>query len=163
MKKQTYKKLVCSIMLSFIVLLLSAAQSRQLSTFTYDKTGQLTLENVVDNYWCMYVYDNVGNLLRKISFSEIDPIKIYENESTNTIILYPNPATETIHILYKEIAEDTIFVEIVNMQGSVVLQQEIEITDKQLSMIDISKLSRGHYYLRINNVKNAASAIFIKL
>ncbi len=68
------------------------------------------------------------------------------NSITNSIVIYPNPATSFIHIQTDEILQEaTIF----NATGQQVIQ--VKNSEIENNTIDISNLSEGYYYLVMTN------------
>jgi hypothetical protein len=71
---------------------------------------------------------------------------IYSGTTGSKIELFPNPAQNSINL--KNITEKGSNVQIFRMDGVLVQQYQI---DKSVSTIDISRLSRGFYLMKINN------------
>ena len=71
-------------------------------------------------------------------------------------ILYPNPSKNILNIQKKGTAEITS-VEVYNLLGQVVIAIPSEIT-----MVDVSSLNTGSYFLKINSDKGIAYSKFIK-
>lgn len=81
----------------------------------------------------------------KTIYSRIVSVKY---ELANLIELFPNPAKAFIHFLYN--GELPAKVIVYNSAGKRVLHYEVSSSS---SVIDISKLSRGVYYLKIGNTQ----------
>ncbi len=80
-----------------------------------------------------------------------NPVAIQENENLNkSFILYPNPAQEWLTISANETISETLNIEIYDMKGSLILQ------DQKMSFpcqISTEMLTLGNYILRISNAK----------
>ena len=82
------------------------------------------------------------------------------NEYTNSdlISIYPNPANDLVNILFKKEYNDSK-VRIIDLIGHKVMEEEISGLFKA---IDISWLSKGNYFLIIENKEHLISKRFIK-
>ena len=80
-------------------------------------------------------------------------INIHEN-SNNLIALYPNPATTILNV----VAEGYDNLQIVNAFGQIVY----EATLSERMQIDVSELSNGVYFVRLNGTNGTTTQKFIK-
>ena len=81
--------------------------------------------------------------------------------SNNSIELYPNPATESIHLLYKmNIGQQSVCVRISDLSGKELLRQQL--TTKMNNSISISGLSAGMYMAEITLGEGKVIKKFIK-
>ncbi len=80
---------------------------------------------------------------------------IRENYVDKKVLIYPNPATNTITID----CHQSSIMEILNVQGQKLLQQQIQ---QGKTDIDISNLAQGVYFVRIIDGEKADVTIFIK-
>ncbi|GAB4298596.1 MAG: hypothetical protein Kow0068_22450 [Marinilabiliales bacterium] len=69
--------------------------------------------------------------------------------SENNISCYPNPAKDIIYIKYY----DNAIIEIVNIQGEILLSKKLTGKSTNTKQIDISDLPRGSYIIKIQNDK----------
>ena len=81
--------------------------------------------------------------------------------SNNSIELYPNPATESIHLLYKmNTGPQSVCVRISDLSGKELLRQQL--TTKLNNSISISGLSAGMYMAEITLGEGKVIKKFIK-
>lgn len=66
----------------------------------------------------------------------------------SSIILYPNPAINTAHIILPDVALEKVQVYIINLQGSIIQSLVFAPGGDQLD-IDVSNLPAGDYSIRI--------------
>ena len=89
------------------------------------------------------------------------------NQYKSEVIVYPNPANNTIYLGYvKSEKINKVKVLINNISGVLVLENEIYLNEKNvLNRIDISNLKPGMYFITISNLENQfyKSSKFIKL
>lgn len=85
----------------------------------------------------------------------INEATIFEN---NQINIYPNPASTQITIELLSPAKNTS-IEIIDMQGKIVLSKN---TNSHKTAINIEQLSKGFYFVRINNSNQTQIEKFIK-
>lgn len=84
-------------------------------------------------------------------------------ENKNTVLLYPNPATDNLNINISVNRADKIQARIVDITGREIMQRQWNITAGSTSLqIDISTLSQGMYYLQINGELIRETRSFIK-
>jgi len=65
------------------------------------------------------------------------------------ILVYPNPATNKVFIKFKQTAVDNYIIELVNLLGENVYQQNIELSDKTLFEINLDDIQNGSYIIKI--------------
>ncbi len=71
------------------------------------------------------------------------------NES---ILLYPNPVRDLLSVMIKNQSENTVEIELKDVLGNTLLKQEWNITsNKQTFNLNLSGLSRGFYFIKLNN------------
>ncbi len=88
-----------------------------------------------------------------IWYLPLETVGIKEINNADNIVVYPNPATNNITI--EALQKSTI--EILNIQGQTILQQQIQ---QGKTNIDISALAKGVYILRLcSNDKTAVTKI----
>ena len=85
-------------------------------------------------------------------FDTDSPIAINDNEVSETLIFYPNPTSNTITFNRTDILK----VEVLDGMGRLLM----DIENKHI--IDLSKLSKGHYTLRITLPKSTVVRKVIK-
>jgi hypothetical protein len=96
----------------------------------------------------------VGDSIFKAIF---DVATAIANIETSTITVYPNPATDNIHITLPDNIHQAIFT-LYDMQGKILLQQEIDTQDA----VSVSKLAAGIYiYNIITNTQTHTGKLII--
>ena len=80
----------------------------------------------------------------------------------NQISCYPNPTSGIIYFNAGEITSETLFVEIIDINGKIVFSKSV--TKSVIMDCDLTNLTAGNYILSINNEKgqNIGSAKFVK-
>ena len=81
-----------------------------------------------------------------------EDLGLAENSSTNSLSIFPNPATSEIHLAVSDSEEREI--DILNIQGTLV--SKVTVTGNQ--GIDVSRLSSGVYFIHVDGM----SVKFIK-
>ena len=90
----------------------------------------------------------------------IQDVKEYGQDALFNI--YPNPAENTLNVLFAEENMESGSVSIYNTFGQIVLEKNIS-GNKKLIQIDISKLPMGNYFVKFLNSKHSMARKFIKL
>ncbi|MCF6347578.1 MAG: multicopper oxidase domain-containing protein [Flavobacteriaceae bacterium] len=94
-------------------------------------------------YHCHMLIHEDGGMMGQ--FVVEDALSVEENELSNKLKVYPNPANNKIHIILEgELNIDTI--EIIDQLGRIVLDKKINFSEDS---IQIEGLSKGVYFLRI--------------
>jgi hypothetical protein len=81
----------------------------------------------------------------------------------STIVLYPVPVTDQLHIRYEEKKGGIAQVEIADMQGRIVYRQVIhEQAGYGVEIINLSRLAKGLYLFRMQNGDQIETHSFLK-
>ena len=84
-----------------------------------------------------------------LSIEVFNSTKINEHTISN-ILVYPNPATETIRIKSQSIASGRVLIQVIDCYGRIVLVTENNVTDDYFeTTLDISSLKSGLYDIQI--------------
>ena len=87
-------------------------------------------------------------------------VNVEENKTKTEIKIFPNPATDVIKINVNEmLISEKAIVTIYNLQGQKILQQPF---NKEKSEINISKLAKGIYFVKVNTSNSSFVDMFIK-
>ncbi|MFH1052187.1 MAG: T9SS type A sorting domain-containing protein [bacterium] len=116
-------------------------QLDSLSFVTFDGSGHLI------NYLISGIQTNSLSTIRKIYFTDA-PIGVESKDSHDkikTVIIYPNPVNQYLNI--QNLPEDATNIEIFGLDSRPVKKVKI----LSGSIVDISSLTSGSYYLIINN------------
>jgi hypothetical protein len=92
-----------------------------------------------------------GNIIIPPKKEPEEPYGFHSSSSINqTIYLYPNPAKSSFKIKYDDSNDSTIKVQIVDMNGQVVLAQNFE----KNQSVDISNLAEGSYWVSLLGIQS---------
>jgi hypothetical protein len=116
----------------------------------------------IGGQWTKFDDDSVYFLYKDI-FIEFLPIilvpkpsSITEVELNNRCYVYPNPAHNLLNVLCNYKIKS---IEIINMQGQKLIEEEI---NNFSSQINVNNLNKGDYIIRLNTVKGIVNKKFIK-
>jgi len=98
----------------------------------------------------------VNNYLKSLSVNEA-ALKQMEQMS-----IYPNPTGNTLNIKFPESLGSVQHIEVLNMQGQLVLEKDL--TGNDMLQLDVTNLISGIYYLRVTSETGVVSGVkFIKI
>ncbi len=81
----------------------------------------------------------------------------------NNLNIYPNPATQTVHISFDANNNDDVQIKMFDMGGREVFNQTYEAVQNFEQTIQLSHLSRGVYFVKIHNGnQNATQKLILK-
>jgi hypothetical protein len=104
---------------------------------------------------------NGDTACRKIAKYNAALTGVLERNQTNSMRVFPNPASNQITIEFASPANTIL--EITNIFGQTMYAETIKgISGKQSKNIDLSAFSEGVYFVRLKNEKECVSAKFIK-
>lgn len=96
----------------------------------------------------IYFDDANGNFnINSLVFTESSITGIENNESSNLIAVYPNPANNTLNVLLKNVVTIQTF-NLFNSVGEIVLTNSL---DAEITVIDLSNIDAGVYFLKVGN------------
>ena len=106
------------------------------------------ISNINAGNYAVSVKDN-NNCIQNATFSVSAPTGIVEAENSfDNLEVYPNPATNNVNINFSLKDYKTVNVELYDLAGQIIFQDQYEnIKDKQAS-VDLSYLSSGTYILK---------------
>ncbi|WP_417600614.1 T9SS type A sorting domain-containing protein [Owenweeksia hongkongensis] len=81
---------------------------------------------------------------------QVSNISLSENPLSNTISLYPNPSKDVLHVVLpkKKVSKNT-GLKIVDVNGKIILQQQINSKEENEITLDVKHISKGIYFLKI--------------
>ena len=110
------------------------------------------------NYYSVVTNKCGSDTSNTINYSYVGLNNDYGNKE---IKIYPNPANEILNIEINDVSINNI-ISIYNIDGQELLKQNFIANKKNKTIINIDKLSKGIYYLRVVNEKGVAIKKFIK-
>jgi len=133
----------------------------ELINYTYDGNGNVT-QAITQSYNPLtQKYLNIEKILYS-DFSTLTGIK-QEDPTIAQISIYPNPATETLHLQENINASENVNISICNMQGQILLSKQINSNDLSAGVnITVSNLANGIYVLHAVSASQESSQKFIK-
>ncbi len=90
------------------------------------------------------------------------PVVREEKDKALNFKLYPNPADEFLNLELEGVQQEGIQYEILDISGRTVRKNTIQVNENYNSVLDISSLVSGLYYLRIFDMSETKSHAFIK-
>lgn len=129
------------------------------------RTDNITLPGAVGGHSnVQFAFKNISDwgdwlYLDNINITANSSLGIASLNNTNTVIVYPNPAHNSLFI---NTAENTTSVSVTNIIGQVVVAEQ-KVAAQQVHSIDISSLANGVYLVKVNSSDNQVKVIrFIK-
>lgn len=140
---------------SAFTLLDSVGVGRNLGKRTAPATGDVDADGDID----LLVGNYAGglNLFRQTGTRDTDPVAIAAPALPDLLTVFPNPARDRLYVRRAQTAAP-LRLQLLNMQGQLVLTANIEGAETQL---DMAGLAPGVYYLR--GIDSAGSAISQKI
>jgi len=163
LKQNIFKTLIliCIVFASSINLI---GQNRVNFDLTYDKTGQLILEDMSEYFWTQFMYDKDGNRTRKYTYSQIiGGVEDKENTNINNISVFPVPASNFITVELTLQKADFVSFSIISVDGKKHYSENKHMEVGENShKINLSNLPNGSYVLElIYNDRKYSSVIVI--
>ena len=90
--------------------------------------------------------------------SEVNTVSINEEnmESVSNLLLYPNPATDYVNIIFNSISEQKIQLYIYDLSGSEVYTSESQVMQgENLLEVNTNNLAQGQYVLMVSSLNNS--------
>jgi hypothetical protein len=97
--------------------------------------------------------------LRQLNFVGIPNAIENAEETENKIVLFPNPVNNELKISLQNTENTEI--EIIDLQGRILQKQIFNIANTELN-INVSQLTKGLYFCKINNGKTTKTIKFLK-
>jgi bacillolysin len=130
--------------------------------------GSTTSETITRTYTAgtyyarVFGYNNANNASTCYTLKvQLGTASIVGNEITTASLLkvYPSPATDVLNVSVLGERTPASTLQIVNINGAVVLEQRVT---SSLQQVDISKLAKGTYMIRVNNGGSVMTGKFSK-
>ncbi len=97
--------------------------------------------------------ENIPNSISPLRFSivfEESTLDVNDLETFTSVEIYPNPTTSILNLQGKELANQQVHINIVDVVGRSVQQLNQFTGDNTIIELDTSKLNQGIYFLKIN-------------
>lgn len=95
-----------------------------------------------------YTYSEIRTVSNKVSFS---------------VSLYPNPANDNLNVIINAAQNETIQMEVLNMDGKIIVSTSSSIVvGTTTKNINVSSLSSGTYFIKIETGKGQSTLKFVK-
>jgi hypothetical protein len=109
----------------------------------------------VINYWVQVTDNNgcKGGDTIKINFTNHPGIEEYVK--TMSVILIPNPASDLIEVVWNDLIDEPLTLNVITMDGRKVLNQNIKGLDGK-ALLDVSMLPAGNYLLQLSSARGNA-------
>ncbi|MEI6755308.1 MAG: T9SS type A sorting domain-containing protein [Paludibacter sp.] len=108
-----------------------------------------------------FLYANV----KSVDFSSLDLTAVNEvrNNSKNHLLINPNPAVDYLNLTLENSVNESVTVQILDLQGKILIQKSITFSEGQNSnSISVSNLHSGLYLCRVLRVNEPLTVKFFK-
>lgn len=116
-----------------------------------DGSGRVILRNVGGDFFYESVNPNFGTEFRKyftvgyglsLQKEAVDPLQCS---------VYPNPTAGNLHIQFEQLIEGAVELELMDLQGRVVLAKTFELKDEDELQLSLASFAKGLYQLQLKN------------
>jgi len=138
-------------------------QTRVSLDLTYDKTGQLILENMPEYFWTQFFYDKSGNRLRKYTYSQIiGGVEGDEIGEAKNIKVFPIPASSYVSVSTTLQKAGYVSISIISIEGKKYYSEKkyMEVGEG-VHKINLSDLPDGSYILELISDEGKYSRLII--
>lgn len=126
---------------------------------TWETVGEVKANNQASSYGFVHPKPAVGYNFYRIQQIDIDGKTSYSNmivitlekEAVFELAVQPNPATDKINVEISNSSENFVQLTITSLNGQVIKNERIQVTENRQVQLDISNLPQGIYLLRANN------------
>lgn len=94
---------------------------------------------------------NNNFLLKEMKWKSIGKLSLNTVAFENNISAYPNPANATINVALNYVQQGATTIELINLNGQVVVSQNATDMFNTSNSMDVSNLEKGLYILTITN------------
>ena len=123
------------------------------ASFFIDTDPQLTS---IINSVCSNTRQNNNDITTASNYSSNS-----SRERFSSILLYPTITSGQLNVSVNNLADGKAEINIYNQTGALMLRQQLFISDKSLSQLDVSKLANGVYFLELGQGANKQTRKFI--
>jgi len=109
----------------------------------------------VINFWVQVTDNNgcKGGDTIKINFTNHPGIEEYAK--TMSVILIPNPASDLVEVVWNDLMDESLTLNVITLDGRKVLQQALNSPDGKI-LLDVSMLPAGNYLLQLSSARGNA-------
>lgn len=101
--------------------------------------------------------------IQNLNFNKITDVDQIDVSGITAMVLYPNPVVKQLNIRYEAQYEESILVEVVNIQGEIIVKQTMKsFAGTNYFIIPFDLFQKGIYMCRLNNGKKIEISKFIK-
>lgn len=83
----------------------------------------------------------------------VDPTGIFGSGPDHKLLVYPNPASDELTVVFDQNIGGSVMLELYDMQGAARYSKEIEVVGNQSVVVDVSDLSQGLYLVRLHSLQ----------
>ena len=91
------------------------------------------------------------------------PTNYQQVQARETITIFPNPATNSLYLKWTEAIRKEINICVYDAVGRKLSSHQLDLSPSGLSVLDISEMPNGIYYMTIPTAEHATSQKFIKM
>lgn len=124
---------------SFSVIYKQVATTKNGEERTYDYTDAAPMEGA--NYYRLEMVNDNG----KMEYSQV--VLLYYRQNQGSVVIYPNPAQQTLNVRYS--LKTAINIKVMDVRGATVLEQRFDQGNNTVGL-SIGNLAAGMYMLQIN-------------
>ena len=101
--------------------------------------------------------------IRYLNFGNSTAIVEIDGKKSSNMLLFPNPVLDQLHIRYESITTGKLQLQILDVQGKVILQQTLSTHNgTNYIIIPVAKLQQGLYFCCLHNGNKFETSKFMK-
>ena len=98
----------------------------------------------VINYYRLKMMDKDGSF-------EYSTVRTVNNIGSFFVNMYPNPAKENLNVKIESDKKETLYLEIIGLDGKILISKTVTVSSSTLVNINIKVLASGPYFLRVKS------------
>ncbi len=104
------------------------------------------------NYYRLKMMDRDGSF-------EYSTVRTINNSGNFYVSIYPNPAKENLNVKIESDKKETLYLEIISLDGKVLVTKQAIVSSSTLVNINIKALAFGSHFLRVTSAGNEQTAL----